>query len=673
MSKLFTLIVVAVIIPLQLSGDISGRTYSTNNQPLPFVAIIHQATGQWCISDENGNFYLHCNTAQGDTISVSRFGYLKKQIVLTESAYYTIHLQSDNIQLADIIVEGKTNPLEEATATVTRSAANRLSTHNWMKEIPGLSIRSYGSAASNLTITLNGGSAVHTKVLLEGVDLTNPIVGQSDISQIPLLLVNKITVDNSAGILHGSGAIDGSVNLKVKPTGSYISYAAGSFGYQSFDFNWKKHRKNYSFDIGAGTFSEEGNFDSTWRDQVITRENNAMQQKYIFTRLESMLQQKYVVNAYYLNTWQDRELAGQIYSPTPDATSEDELRLVALNLISATSFGYVRGRINHRYNSLYYYNPWTTPQNSDHFTESNQIQVDSRLRFGRYWEIFINTEIALDRINSTDAGEHDRTTYATALGFNYQPLEWLSLAPAVRYDHSLDLYGETTYDLSLLIQPFKSMSVIYSGGTAFRYPTFSDMYWTYVGNPDLEAEHTSRHSLTLKYNPLPNYYFALLINDTNSKNLIKWQPGNPYWRPVNLAKVHRTAVSLQAKTIIGSWYVSSNYTFVSAMNLATDRAVRYSPKHSGNASLNYLGEHIKTGLQLRFTGKQIYIYDYPEDKYIEPYAILSFSLHCKWEFLSHNLSFDALIDNLLDTDYMNVYGYPEPGINFRLALTYDFN
>lgn len=662
-----------IVVPVYLSGNISGRTYSTENQPLPFVAVVHLPSGEWCISDENGEFYLYCNSAQGDTISFSRIGYFKKQIVLNEFDFYTIHLQPANIQIADIYVKGDVSIIDETTASTSRSDLNRLSSRNWMKEIPGLAIRSYGSAASNLTITLNGGSAVHTKVLLENVDLTNPLMGQSDISQIPLSIVNKITVDNSPGVLYGSGAIDGSVNLKAKPTGSFFSYSLGSFGFQSFDFNWNQHYKKWAFDVGVGTFSEVGDFEATWRDEEIIRENNAMLQKYVFARFEGIFEQKYILNAYYLNTWQDRELAGQIYSPTPDATSDDELRIFSINLAQVTSTGYLRAKVNHKYSSLYYYNPWTTPFESHHFTQSDQLQLDSRLRLTAKVDLFINAELDFSQISSTAAGVHDRTTIAGAFSLNYQPQKWLAFAPAVRHDYSADLYGQSTFDLSLLIKPTNKISINYSGGTAFRYPTFSDMYWSYVGNPDLKAENSFRHSLTLKLIPWHNYYFALIVNDTDINNLIKWQPGNPYWRPVNIDHVHRTTLSLQAIANIGQWRLTGNYTFANAQDLEMDNAVRYSPKHSAYAALHYLRDRIQTGLQLRFTGEQIYIYDYPDDDYLDPYAVLSYSFHHEMILLGHTLKFDALIDNVLDTDYMNVYGYPEPGINFRIALIYEFN
>ncbi len=654
-----------------LPAGISGITTTETGAALPLVAVIHASSGEWCLSDESGRFYLNYSVVPGDTLYFKRYGYhnLAVSVPLKD---LRISLYSENIALPGVLINGSYANSAGNSSTGTRTSLDRLTTRTWLNRQPGLSLRSYGGAASNLTLTLNGGSAVHTKVLVEGVDLTDPLMGQSDLSQLPLNMISAVAVDAFPGVVYGSGAVDGSVNLSTQPLNTRISASSGNYGHRALDFNWHVARTDWVLDAGGGTFKETGDYPCAWRDDEVRRENNAMRQEFYFARGTGLLKQRYTVNAYHLQTWQERGLAGLVYSPTPAAGIRDHLHLSTISVGRIFTAGLLNARYNHRSSSLEYRNP-TYHLESNHATTTDQLELILRWRPVTRLKLFALIDGKHERVASSDAGRHQRNTAAGALQVDWEIRDWIMLAPALRCDYSPDLYRAESCNIDFILSPMNRFSISGSSGTAFRYPTFSDLYWSVVGNPALQAEHTVRKSLMVKYESDDSFAITLGINNYDSRNLIRWQPGVQYWRPVNIARVKRTAVVLQSGFNPGRWQISGNCTYLETRDVDLKKSIRYAPNFSSEAGIFYLAEQWQAGIQGQYTGRQIYIYDYPEDRYLDDYLLLVISGNYRFKIWGQSVELSGSLDNLTNIHYMTVYGYPEPGRSARFALEWKFN
>ena len=75
-------------------------------------------------------------------------------------------------------------------------------------------IKSYGNG-NIATTSVRGGNASQTAVMWNGLNIQNPMLGQTDLSLIPTLLFENITLEFGGGsTLNGSGAMGGSIQLK---------------------------------------------------------------------------------------------------------------------------------------------------------------------------------------------------------------------------------------------------------------------------------------------------------------------------------------------------------------------------------------------------------------------------------------------------------------------------
>ena len=109
-------------------------------------------------------------------------------------------------------------------------------------------VKSYGPGAISSS-TFRGGSAAHTAMMWHGINIQNAMLGQTDLSSLPLFLFNDVKVEyGGSSSLWGSGAVAGSIHLDnaLSPgpnqTGIYISGGSFDLNRQGFSqaFNGNK-------------------------------------------------------------------------------------------------------------------------------------------------------------------------------------------------------------------------------------------------------------------------------------------------------------------------------------------------------------------------------------------------------------------------------------------------
>jgi hypothetical protein len=141
-------------------APISCQVFSSNGQPLAYAVI--SDGDNWVIADENGQFnYFYADT--GDTLSISRYGYVTEELIISESSFYSITLEPLPIQQKDIIVSGKEYNFNGQIVNSYRENVGIDSPQNVFQQIPGLSIRSYGGKAGIMNLSTNGSPTVNTK------------------------------------------------------------------------------------------------------------------------------------------------------------------------------------------------------------------------------------------------------------------------------------------------------------------------------------------------------------------------------------------------------------------------------------------------------------------------------------------------------------------------------
>ncbi|MEN8248801.1 MAG: TonB-dependent receptor, partial [Bacteroidota bacterium] len=127
-----------------------------------------------------------------------------------------------------------------------------------------ISLKSYGNGMLS-TISMRGTGPEHTAVLWHGINISYPMLGQSDLSVLSLAFADKIIIQHGANsALYGSGAIGGTVSLEnlepVKGVNLSLSQWFGSFGTLSNNLKASFNTDKYFIKINTLWNQSENNF-----------------------------------------------------------------------------------------------------------------------------------------------------------------------------------------------------------------------------------------------------------------------------------------------------------------------------------------------------------------------------------------------------------------------------
>ena len=146
----------------------------------------------------------------------------------------------------------------------------------------------------------------------------------------------------------------------------------------------------------------------------------------------------------------------------------------------------------------------------------------------------------------------------------------------------------------------KTYSLKFNASKNFRTPTFNDLYWTGLGNPNLLPEKSIHAEITnqLHFN---GFNFGLTGFYIKSKDLINWQPNDVgVWMPTNIDKVYNYGLETET-SFYNKWGnhildASLTANYIISEDKASENQLLYKPKHIVAASLAY--NYKKVGLFL---------------------------------------------------------------------------
>lgn len=135
---------------------------------------------------------------------------------------------------------------DRATASVSvlteEDLAVRLSPNpaDQLRAVPGIAVSRSGSLGGLTQVRLRGAEANHTLVLFEGIEVSDPVNGDTDFGLLTALPTGRIEVLRGASSsIHGSDALGGVVSISAARAAGLTSFAeAGSFGTAQGALGW---------------------------------------------------------------------------------------------------------------------------------------------------------------------------------------------------------------------------------------------------------------------------------------------------------------------------------------------------------------------------------------------------------------------------------------------------
>jgi vitamin B12 transporter len=256
-----------------------------------------------------------------------------------------------------------------------------------------------------------------------------------------------------------------------------------------------------------------------------------------------------------------------------------------------------------------------------------------------------------------------QTLLALFVQDEWSPAESLHFTAGLRSDDH-DTFGRATtgrVTVAWLPAPGR-VKLRASHGTAFRAPSFLDLYGTsafYQGNPDLRPERARGTDAGIDVY-LPNGYGTLSATgfDTRLRDLIVFDFGVFPGTTANVERARTRGLEVAARLgDAAAAQLQLAYTFLEAENLTQGTRLLRRPRHSLEADLwREFGRGIGAGLGLRWVAQRE---DVAANTFAridgEDYTVVR--LYASWRATAR-LTVTARIENLLDERYEEVHGYP---------------
>lgn len=220
----------------------------------------------------------------------------------------------------------------------------------------------------------------------------------------------------------------------------------------------------------------------------------------------------------------------------------------------------------------------------------------------------------------------------------------------------------------------------------FRMPTLNDLYYTFVGNKDLNPEYTNQYNIGATYAKNLNKSILNRIelqvdayyNEVEDK-IIAMPTSNQFrWTMLNLGYVEIRGIdaAVQGYFKIGDINLSSrlNYTYQKAQDFTDKESewyggqIPYIPWHSGTVIISGSYKNWGWNYSFIYTGERYEAVANIPENYAQPWYTHDLSLSKSFHFKSFELKTTAEINNILNQQYEVVQCYPMPGTNFKIKL-----
>lgn len=214
-------------------------------------------------------------------------------------------------------------------------------------------------------------------------------------------------------------------------------------------------------------------------------------------------------------------------------------------------------------------------------TRTQTARWENTLGFGVH-ELVAGAEYSEDRVSSTTT--YDETTRDNAAVFAQGLLDFSPFAvqAALRYDDNQAFGDEVTGSLALGYDLDRHHTLRASVGTAFKAPSFNDLYFPGFGNPDLNAETSETYELGIRgqYRTL---FWDLAAYQTDIDDLIAFTLQDGLFSAFNVDKARIRGIELAAGAEIDDWTLAAALTYADPENRSGLNAGNRIPRRAGQS------------------------------------------------------------------------------------------
>lgn len=543
-------------------------------------------------------------------------------------------------------------------------------------------------------VSLRGAGSSYTLILLDGIPVNDPsgVGGAFDLRLLPVDQIERIEIlKGSQSTLYGTDAIAGVINIITKkkgdkPLGGFAALSYGSYNTfkgtvgvsgsaQKIDYNVGYTRYNTDGISEAKDQTGTGNFDKDGYSQ------DAFQANLGFSATQKLSLKPYFRYNNFNGKYDDGAFSD---------SKKDNYTSNLLNTGMSAQYRLTRGSVNFMYGY----------DKTDRKFDSDFGPLVFKGRF-QHTEVFLNydlskhvqllTGLSFQNIHMIDTTATEKNPTVT-IRSPYASLFFknpggLSVEIGGRYNSHSKYGNNFTYSFNPSYLLNKQIKLFLNLSTGFKTPTLGQLFGQYGPNPDLKPEKSKNLEGGVQFfNTRKNFDVRLTSFQRDLTDVIyfSFDPVTFQSKYINLNKQRDYGFEAEVSARPGkSLTLRAFYAFVdgqitdkSGTKDTTYHNLIRRPKHSFGINLGYqVSPEFYASANLKtFSNRSDLFFNSvtfdTEKVTLDSYALLDVYLEYKLSKGKIKLFVDA--KNLLNQDYMEVYGYNTlkfnimTGLNFRL-------
>ena len=558
-----------------------------------------------------------------------------------------------------------------------------------LRNVPGVEIRRSGSYGKASSISIRGANSNQVQVLVDGVRVKSPTLGQVDLSDLSRDLIDRIEIIRGPqSTLYGADAIGGVINIITKkgkgPFQASVQQEAGNYDTLRSRIQASGAWKSFDYSLSASHFESNGQFQNDGSNV------NALNGRLgVSLPLDSSLSfiiryNKSDIGVPVKGVFPGPQPIDPIINPNAKQQSETTVMLLEAKTRPVTWWEST-ARISRYENNAGFQDP-ADPGVTFDFPTFSQINVERReaewlnsIHLGPWSTSTVG--LGYRHEEGDNKGTFRTARHVPSIFFEQQLrfFERLFLTGGFRNEDDSVFGSATTQRGSLAFVVKETGTRIRGGaGTGFRAPTFNDLFFPDFGNPDLQPERSMSYDAGVDQKLWQGRIRLGLTYFRNEfKNLITCCvpiPTAPFGGPVNVGSARSAGIEFTSEAdVLPNLVASLNYTYTDTKNVQTRRWLSREPQHRWNIGLTWepirrlsLFTQVYVVTQQWETVGEVYNSGYTRVDLGGTYRVLE-----KYSWIQ-GVDLTLRVQNLLNEGYAEVRGFPALGANVLVGLRAGF-
>jgi vitamin B12 transporter len=539
-----------------------------------------------------------------------------------------------------------------------------------LRQAPGAQIVTNGGLGSSASLFLRGASSSESLLLIDGVRIDSASLGAAQLAMLDTSAIDRVEVANgNVSALYGSGAIGGVVQVFTADGGQHpprfhfeTSYGRYGTQRQSAGVNGALNASgDTTFSFAVSRLKTNG-FSAIDAKQApnANPDDNGFRATTVSSSVKHRFTPNWSASVRYLQS-DGRNSYDNAYGLGTDQNA-------AINQIRMISAA-VEGRFSERWQSIL-----TVAQGNDHTTAYLNGQSDSHFDSSNQQIGWRNTFVltpqqklsfgydGLRQTLDTDAyGTPQRRDNAVYLGYNGQ---WgrNQFQANVRRDQYNDFGAANSYFLGYGYTLTPQWRVTFSYSSAFRAPTFNDLYYPGYGNTSLRPERSHSVETGLQYATDRFGVARISLFETQYRDLIASDIVSPgVYQAANVGRARVRGVEASWRGQVGATLVQASMTVQSPIDQDTDTVLSRRARRFGNVTVSHPFGPLRVGGTWQLAGART-----DGSVPLSGYNVVNVSARYQ---IDRCWFLDARVDNLLNKRYelASTYNTPGRGAYFTLG------